>query len=210
MGSLSGTLTYRRYRVIGRPPEDFKERYSKELARHAFREVDSAIEKLRSAGWVTIRHLFDTDFSSPDRFLFNQYIRLVLRIDQLTIPAKLFSAYYTRRAEAYLAEHPEVERISRSLEEALKQKVREEIIRKGILPSTQAYELVWNLDSGRLFFFSTSKKANEEMIERFQQTFGLSLRFAHPLLLAYEFTEDASFEEAIEGLEPVVFSHPES
>ena len=207
MEALKGALTYRRYRVRGRPPADFKESYRKEIERHAFRDIDISIEKLRSVGWVTTRHLFDTDFSSPDKFLFQHYIRLMVRIDQLTIPAKLFAAYFTQKEEAYLAEHPGLERLPRGVKDALKLKVREEILARGLLPATQAHELVWNLNSGSLFFFSTSKKANEEMIELFKETFQLSLFFAHPLLVAYE-EGDAAVEEAIEKLDPVVFSHP--
>lgn len=208
MASLRGPLTYRAYWVDGQPPKAFKETYQKEIQRYAFRDIDVSLDILRSVGWVSVNHLFDRDFSGTEKFLWNQYIRLTFRADQLTIPSKLFKAYYTQKEQEYRKKNPQLERIPKRVKDALKQQVREEIIQKGVLPKTQDYEMVWNLNSGQVFFFTTGKRVNEEFMDLFQKTFGLSLIFAHPLIRSHRSAQDQNLQQAIESLNPSSFCLP--
>ena len=52
MALLSGTITYRKYRILDEVPRDFKERMVQRLPRHCFREINPETNPERSLGWV--------------------------------------------------------------------------------------------------------------------------------------------------------------
>ena len=51
----------------------------------------------------------------------------------------------------------------------------EQALRKKVLPSIRSTEMVWNWPEGIIRFFTTNKSLNEEFVELFEESFGLTL-----------------------------------
>lgn len=63
MGLISGSGSFSRYQVKGRPAEDFLEGLSERIGRHAFRNLTEDSTQERSAGWVNVMDMFDNRFA---------------------------------------------------------------------------------------------------------------------------------------------------
>ncbi len=103
MPLLSGAMSVRRYRVIGRTDAYGREQLVELLTEQCFREPRSAAKGGRNLGWVTLENLCDTDFSTQNVF-FDQYFCFSLRIDDKRLPARLVSGLLDLRIRDWLAE----------------------------------------------------------------------------------------------------------
>ena len=63
MSLIYGTGSFTRFKVDGDPREDYLETFPKSIARYAFRNLDETSDEERSAGWVNIRDMFDSEFA---------------------------------------------------------------------------------------------------------------------------------------------------
>ena len=171
MGILKGALTARRYRVDGEPPENFRDLYIEALNRDAFREPLSPVHKEEVAGWTQVHNLLDTTFDDINRWLYNEYAVLALRVDKKVLPATYFRAHLEKRKQAWCAANGR-ERVPAKVKEELKELLEEEMLRQ-TLPKVQVTELVWNVAEGWALFHSASEVANDRFRKFFHRTFGM-------------------------------------
>ena len=80
-------------------------------------------------------------------------------------------------------------------------------LRKNVLPSIKTSEVVWNWETGYVRFFSTSKGLNEEFIELFEESFGLTLtpEYAYTLAQDPSLSLTAESLQALDSIEPTAF-----
>jgi DNA recombination-dependent growth factor C len=171
VGLVKGALTGRRYRVDGEPPEHFRDLYVEALNRDAFREPLSPVHKEEVTGWVLSQNLLDTDFTDLNRWLFNQYALVSLRVDKKVLPAKLFAAHLQKRHQSW-CEAQKRERVPAAVKEELKAALEDEMLRK-TLPRVTLLEFVWNVAEGWVLLHSQSEKQNDLFRKMFHRTFGL-------------------------------------
>ena len=179
MGILKGALSVRRYRVHGELPDDFRNIFQQGLQRHAFRESSDVTLRRESQGWVEIQNLLDMGFEDLNRWLFDRYLVVGLRVDKRTIPTKLFKAHLEKREIAWCLEHNR-ERCPVPVRAELKDLLEAELLSRS-LPRIQVFEFCWNTTDGWLIFHSLSESANERFRKLFFQTFGLKPVAEEPL-----------------------------
>jgi len=201
MAILSGSLTARRFRVLGDVPEGFRDDYRARLNEQAFREPPNEPGKQEIEGWVQAHNLLDAEFDDFNRWLYPPYMLFALRIDKRTVPANLLRATVAKKAEAWCQERG-VERCPSSVKAEIKEQIEDDWLRR-TLPRVRVVELCWNYDEGWLVLQSLSDNVAERVRKRFHQTFGLRIVPFSPLdwmpdrdtVEALLQTVPASFEE---------------
>ena len=168
MGAFKGSISVKRFRVDGDPPTDYKDRYIKALSSFRARGILPEDDADRALGWAVAGRVLDTDFTY-DKVFWNQYIVVTFRVDSLKVPSGLLEAHYQKRETELIAERGE-DNLSRHEKANLKEIVRRELRRK-MLPSMRAFDVVWNLDEQRVYVWSHNTSILEEAEELFRKTF---------------------------------------
>ncbi|MFZ0728439.1 MAG: exonuclease [Desulfobacterales bacterium] len=171
MGVLSPSVSITRYRVAGKLPEPVLETVIDALRRHAILDIDNeAAEK--SCGWTSFENPFTPDFEGSTH-LFGAYLVFSLRIDKKNIPSKILKKQYV------IEEKKRLDASGRQFfSRAEKKLIKEELLHHLSLriPATpHIYDLIWNYEEEKLWFFSNLKAANEELEALFSESFKLSL-----------------------------------
>ncbi len=191
MGALKGSVSVRRYLVRGEPPRD-KGRIVKGVRAHALVPIDPRSDVERSVGWASLEDPEDVDLTS-DRIFTGDCLALALRVDTLKPPAAIVKRLVLERLRA-LGRKP-----NRAEKTAMKAEVTKQL-RGRYYPATRTVDLVWQIDAGRVFFWSHAKGANELAVELFAKSFGLELVPCGPGLVAGRGTLPAGLEPTPELL----------
>jgi hypothetical protein len=171
MGLLSSSVSITRYQVKGQLEPPVTDTVADALKKYSIAEIDNEVHE-KSVGWTSTEHPFRPDFDGSS-YAYGTVWVFALRMDKKHIPAKLLKKH---------AALEEARLMSRSGREFLaageKKQLKEQALHSLCLrtPATpNVYDLVWNYDAGRLWFFSNLKAANEALEELFSRSFGLSL-----------------------------------
>ena len=101
MGALNGTVSLRRYRIMGRPPEGYRDRFVKGVRAHALCPLDPHKNPTedRAVGWCSIHDENDIDLDF-EKFYIDGHILLGLRVDTLRpAPAEVKRQMHLRKQE---------------------------------------------------------------------------------------------------------------
>ncbi|MBN1867282.1 recombination-associated protein RdgC [Candidatus Sumerlaeota bacterium] len=177
----TGAVTCRAYTVAEPPQGDFLSGLARDLQRHAFQPVQAARGQMRSIGWVNPRNILDIKLS-PEKVRFEDYVVLGMRVDKVTVNARLLKAHYAEEATRVLREHRK-KVLGREERAALLEKVRLELAARQT-PSTSLYEMAWNVRTHRVYFSATSQALNLEFCDLFSDTFHAGLTPLFPFLRA--------------------------
>jgi hypothetical protein len=180
MGILSSSVSITQYRVEGKLPEPILETVGTGLKKYAIEEIDNESSD-KAIGWTCFNKPFSIDFiQSP--FLIGTYLVFSMRIDKKTIPSKIVQKYYTLEIKKRL------EKSGRDfLSKTEKKEIKDHILHLLNLriPATpNIYDLIWNYESNKLWFFSNLKGANEELETLFTRSFKLKLIRLFPYSMA--------------------------
>jgi len=188
MGVLSGSLTVRRYRVVGAVPDDFRERYAEALRAYAFRPSADPARRADTEGWVSVHNLLDADFGSTDAWLYDHYAVFALRVDRKVLPARLVRALLEKRVAAWCAEQGRPKCPGKAREE-LREAIEIDLLSRS-LPRVAVHEVCWDLAGGWLLFHHLGTAANERFRTLFHRTFGLPALACTPLDLVAQAAPD--------------------
>ncbi|MFY9707478.1 MAG: recombination-associated protein RdgC [Desulfobacterales bacterium] len=171
MGLLSQSVSITRYRVQGQLEEPVLDTIALSLKRHAVLDIDND-DAEKSCGWTSFENPFAPDFEGSNH-LFGSYLVFSLRVDKKSIPSKILKKHFTIEETKRLAASGR-----RFFSRNEKKLVKEEVLHRLSLriPATpNIYDLIWNYEGGKLWFFSNLKAANEELETLFSESFNLSL-----------------------------------
>jgi len=171
MGFFKGRLTLRRYRIEDPIPHDFRDTFEASLEGQAFRDTAALSRGEESVGWVCPDNIMDTEFSVRDRWLFDHYILLAMRVDKKVLPAPLFKAMVAKRLEAWCGENQKdvaPARVRTDIRSAI-----EADLMNRTLPRVKVVMAAWHLAEGWLLIHNTSDKLNDKFRTLFRTTFGL-------------------------------------
>lgn len=198
MGALKGSIAVRRYVVHGALPQDLRRKFTKGLRAHCFMPLDPTQELDRSSGWVSILDGEDADLA-PEKLFFvaagGEQLRFTLRTDVLKAPA----AEVRRQAGLRSAEKEASE--GRPLSRHEQRELKEEVartLRLRAFPRVKLVDVVWDLDAGRIWFWSQTKAANELFLDLHAKTFGVEIEAEGPGRWARGLVD----EKALAKLEP--------
>ncbi len=183
MGLLTGSASITRYRVSGSPPSDYRKDYPLQISRYSFRELNEASIDEKSFGWVNIMDLLDNQFIGEE-FFKDHYITLSLRMDVRKVPANALKCHRLQ-AEAELKEKLDKKFLSKGEREEIKERIHLQLLKRAI-PQANVYDMIWNVQTGKVLFYSNNKNICEEFTKIFNETFGLSLIALFPYTIAEE------------------------
>jgi DNA recombination-dependent growth factor C len=176
MGAIKGSVTARRYVVRGKAPEPA--RLTKGARAHALVPIDPASDVERAVGWAGAHDAEDTELSADTLYTVDgRNLVAQLRVDTLKPPASVVKRMVAKKLRELGRKPSRKDKI-----EAKALVVRE--LRGRAFPQTRATDVVWQLDSGRVWFFSHGKKLNETFVELFEKSFGVGLTPAGPGVVA--------------------------
>jgi len=200
MGLLSSASTFVRYSVEGELPPNFWEFASERIAQRAFRDIDETYEEY-SIGWVSVVNMFDSEFAYA-AYAAGDYIALSMRIDERKVPSAVLKKFCLKEEERVKKERL-IPKLSRGHKLEIKENMQLMLMKKAV-PLPSIFDLVWNLSSGTLLFFSTSLKVQATLEDFFKETFDLQLVLQVPYNTALHLLEPGQ-EDAIAAITPSIF-----
>jgi recombination associated protein RdgC len=203
MGLLSQSVSITRYRVQGQLEEPVLDTIAAILKRHSVMDIDNdAAEK--SCGWTSFENPFISDVEGSNHF-FGPYLVFSLRVDKKNIPSNILKKHTVIEEKKRLTETGR-RFFSRNEKKLLKEAVLHSLSLR-ILATPFIYDLIWNYEEGKLWFFSNLKAANEELETLFSESFKLSLIRLFPYAAA---EHDASLSDSerdrLNRISPVNFT----
>ncbi len=206
MGLLSGTLSFKVYKVLEQLPEDYIELFNSSIKKLRFKPLSQDSKEIITKGWVYPFNPID-GIEKVDSALIDEYFLFALRIDKKNLNKKILKAHLTKRIEEVKKEK-KLNKIPKDLKSELEQETRNQLI-KIVTPSTSIIEIAWNLNSNKLYFGSFSKTRNEDFIELFIQTFNMPIIPYEPIVFSQDILQKSGGENSIKkfiSIKPAVFS----
>jgi DNA recombination-dependent growth factor C len=164
-------MSITRYKVAGQLDGSVHESVYQGLKQHAIPKIEDDGSDA-TAGWTSFESPYAPDFEGYS-FVFGAYMVFALRIDKKSIPPKLIQKHYALNVAKHLANTGR-HFLSGNEKKAIKEDVINGLVRR--IPATpNVYDLVWEYNTGSLWFFSNLKAANEALETLFVKSFNLHL-----------------------------------
>lgn len=183
MGALSGALTFTRFFVRGELPDDFRSKYLKNMRLRVLEPLRVDEEDTERVGWCVLGRTHDLGLDHNNVFR-DPYLCVGLRMDRWKVPAGPLKIHLEEAIERRLAETGK-DKLSKREKDELKARVSLRL-KKKTLPTMRSHDLVWNLDTGVMLFWSQSARLHEELGALFEATFGLDIVAESPFVAAVE------------------------
>ncbi len=206
MSAFRGNLTFARFYVTGDIPDDVPGTTLRRIRANAFQPLSPEEDKSEGVGWANIEDPVDIDLDH-EKVFYNEYVCLSLRLDRWAVPGPLLKAHL-REAEQALLEKRGLEKLGRQAKADLKIMVVRKL-RRQLVPSLKSYDMVWNLNSHIVHFFSQSERITTLFDDLFKKTFKLDLVPESPGTAADRAGLDAKQATALAGLEPTTLARVE-
>ncbi len=199
MGFLSASTSLVRF-VAAAPSRLEREAIARAVGRHAFRDGDPEAGDARQAwGWIAVHDPLQTEFTPADLF-FHHYLVLGFRYDKRLVPPKLLMLE-RRRLERERASARGALRVSAAERREIKDEIASRLVAQA-LPTPRLFDVVWNLQSGRVYFSGKLRAAREAFGDCFRRTFGVTPVPLIPYLAAEHVGLGAGTVAAVRAVEP--------
>lgn len=186
----------------GKPPKDLRKRYLDAVRLRKFAPLAPEDEASEAVGWCVIERPFDLDLQ-PDRIFYDRFVTLGFRVDKWKIPGVLLRAQVADEEQRMLSRAGR-EKLTRAEKEDIKLRVIGRL-RKKILPTSRAFDVLWDLDAGTVLLFTHGARTTDEFTAHFQKTFGLELVVDSPHAAAGRAGLPATLQKAFDKVEPTSF-----
>src|SRR5579859_195751 len=124
MSFASGSVSFRRFAVLGDAPNSPNEKLLEKLAELALKPSDIGLPEEVEYGWSGGRHVLDAQFSFEHN-VYADALHFALRIDTNKVPGELKRAWQAMEEEAVAKENP-----SGFISKSQKRQVKDSIRRK--------------------------------------------------------------------------------
>ena len=129
-----------------------------------------------------------------------------LRHDTIRLPATAFKLHL-RKAVAEHLKKTGKEKLSKSEVDEVKERLERQLKKKA-LPNIKTHDVVWNMERGVVWLWSTNKKVNEQFVDFFQETFGVVPHEKNPYAQLEQMGLGEEALERVLELEPAAMSAP--
>jgi hypothetical protein len=204
MSFSSGTVSMRRFSVLGSQPKSIDQSHLDALEKHKINPQDSGSVEI-DYGWTAGRHVFDTQFSFEHN-VFNDALSFALRVDTNRVPAEIRAAFKIMEEDALAAPNPSgfiSNKQKKTVRETLSQKIDDEL-RTGKYRRSKLTPILWDFPTSTLYTSATSSAA-EKLMELFERTFGLELQPLSAGSLALNLLKSQAHRRDYEDLRPTRF-----
>ena len=175
MGFSSGSVSFRRFAVIGEAPARPDQELLDRLSQHALRPSELGLPEEVEYGWCGGRHVLDGQFSFEHN-VFADAVAFALRVDTNKVPGSLKKAYTLMEEEAVAATNPSgfiSKQQKRDVRDVVRRKLDDEL-RSGRFRRSRMLPVLWDLPSQTVYCQATGKSA-EMLMEIFERSFGVAL-----------------------------------
>src|SRR5439155_16197198 len=205
MGFASGSVSFRRFAVLGDQPAQVDQALMDKLSENALRPGELGVPEEVEYGWSGGRHVLDGEFSFEQN-VYGDALFFALRIDTNKVPGDLKRAYTAMEEQAAAAANPSgfISKIQkRDARDIVRRKIDEEL-RSGRFRRSKLLPIVWDVPSATLYC-AASGTALEQLLELFERTFGLSLVPLSAGSIAVRLLEPKGRRRDYEDLRPTRF-----
>jgi hypothetical protein len=203
LGVSRGALTFTRLFVQGKPPKDLRKRYLDAVRLRKFTPLAPEDEASEAVGWCVIERPFDLDFQA-DSIFYDRFVQLGFRVDKWRLPGALVRAQVADEQQRMLSRSGR-EKLTRAEKEDIKLRVIGRL-RKKILPTSRAFDVLWDLDAGTVLLFTHAARTTDEFCALFETTFGLELELDSPYAAAQRSKLSTAQQKQFDKVEPVSFA----
>jgi hypothetical protein len=203
LGVSRGALTFTRLFVQGKPPKDLRKRYLEAVRLRKFTPLAPEDEASEAVGWCVIERPFDLDFQA-DSIFYDRFVQLGFRVDKWRLPGALVRSHVADEQQRMLSRAGR-EKLTRAEKEDIKLRVIGRL-RKKILPTSRAFDVLWDLDAGTVLLFTHAARSTEEFSSLFETTFGLALVVDSPHAAAGRAKLTPAMQKLFDKVQPVSFS----
>jgi len=205
MGFASGSISFRRFAVVGEQPATIDQALLDKLSEHALRLGEMGVPEEIEYGWSGGRHILDNEFGFEQN-VYAEALFFGLRIDTNKVPGDLKKAHLLMEEQSLAASNPSGF-ISKAQKKEAKDTVRnrmEDELRSGKFRRSKVIPILWDLPTHTLYA-AVSGKRFEMLAEIFERTFGLSLMPVSSGSLALQQLEPMGRRRDYEDLRPTRF-----
>ena len=209
MGFASGSVTLRRYRIVGWKSRHVDEALLDQLNAHAFGRSGFDSADFVEVGWITPIHLFDVDFAA-EKIAVDRFVHLRMRVDRNSPPSAILRSYLEieRLAAVEAAADGKLGKFElRQAKDAARRRAEKEA-KSGAFRRISAYPLLIDPEHRMLYFGNAGAAANERLQQLFADTFGSRLEPADAAQLAARWAESAGRKRDLEDVKPSHFVDP--
>jgi len=207
MAFSSGSVSFRRFAVIGSGPSAPDQSLLDSLAQHAIRPGEAVGGEEVEYGWCGGRHVLDDRFDFEHN-VFADTLHFALRIDTNRVPSELKKAWQLVEEDAVAASNPSGF-ISKSQKRQAKQNVGRRVgdeLRSGRFRRSKLIGVLWDLPRN-VVYCPAANATYEKLAEIFQRSFGLTLLPLSAGALALRVLEPKGRRRDYEDLRPTRFVH---
>ncbi len=183
MGFTSGSASFTRFKITDDIPEALWADIPARLKQFAFMDIDNLPDE-RAWGWVNIDDMLDPSWhmSPPQKA---HYLAFSLRLDTRRVAPAVLKKHRTLavREEEAKAKAEGHKFVPRSLIKEIKEAVRHKLLVRS-LPIPAEFNVIWNIQTGIVYFASTQTQMLAMFTELFAKTFELDLEELTPYSLA--------------------------
>jgi hypothetical protein len=175
MGFARGSMSFRRFAVVGSAPEVPDQGIIDKLTEHALRPSDINTSAEIEAGWSGGRHILDASLSFENN-VFAECVHAAMRVDTNKVPSELRKAYKLMEEEAAASGNPSGFASKRQKQDAADTAARQidEDLRTGKFRRSKLVPLLWDMPA-KIVYCAASASMTEKLSELFERTFGLEL-----------------------------------
>ncbi|MCC7350938.1 MAG: hypothetical protein IT446_10235 [Phycisphaerales bacterium] len=206
MGFASGSVSFRRFAVMGECPKLADQELLDKLAEYRLQLGEFSVPDEVEYGWCGGRHILDGQFSFEHN-VFADCLSFALRIDTNKVPGDLKKAYEMMEEEAVAAGNPSgfiSKNQKRDVKESVRSKIEEEL-KTGRFRRSKLVSVLWDIPNQVIYSPATGSSA-EKLMELFDRTFGLTLMPLGAGSLAMRMLEPAGRRRDYEDLKPSRFA----
>jgi hypothetical protein len=207
MGFASGSISFRRYAVIGEARSEVVQDMLDRLSEHTLRPRELGVPEEDEYGWSGGRHVLDGSFSFENN-VYADALLFGLRIDTNKVPGDLKKAYQMMEEEAAAANNPSgfISKLQkRDAKDIVRRRIDEDL-RSGRFRRSKLLPILWDLPSQTLFC-NASGAAQEKLLEIFERTFELKLMPLSAGSIALRMLEPKGRRRDYEDARPTRFVH---
>ncbi len=205
MGFAAGSITFRRFVVLGEAPQTIDQNLLDKLSQHSLKPGEFGVPEEEEYGWSGGRHVLDGDFSFENN-VYADALHFALRIDTNKTPGELKKAYQLMEEEALAAGNPSGF-ISKQQKKEAKENVQRKLddeVRSGRFRRSKLLPILWDLPT-QTIHCNAGGKSLEKLMEIFERTFGLELQPLTAGSLALRLLEPRGRRRDYEDLRPTRF-----
>jgi hypothetical protein len=176
MGFPSGSVSFRRFAVIGKSPAAPEQPLLDKLSEHALRPSELGIPDEIEYGWNGGAHILDGNFSFEHN-AFADALHFAMRIDTNKVPGELKKAYQIMEEEAVASTNPSgfiSKNQKRDAKETVRAKLEDEL-RSGKYRRSKLVPVLWDLPNQTLYC-AAGNTVFEKLAELFERSFELQLQ----------------------------------